>query len=435
MGRGRFVLGGLFGVYVAAMLLLPTAEGWAGDEPAYLRLASNITHGHFRDPSPDGPLNMCFPGWQTPDLWYGPGFPAFLAPLVALHLPVSFIRLAGPVLLLASVYLFYRLLLLTVSRRDAFLGALGLGLFVPFYRYLPFLHSEFLALTLVILAMLAITHVVRSGSRIAGIAAAAALASLALTRVAYGWVLTILLVVWLGWWLVRRTAPARRLVAVHALALAFCVPWLVYTQSVTGRPFLWGTSGSVSLYWMSSPYPADRGDWHCAADVFNRDWLAPHRPFFLAHAGDPPVEQELALERQARQNIVDHPGKYVQNLVANASRMLFNAPYSRRPLDLRSTVFIVPGAILVALLALSLGRLAARRRTLPPEGAAFALLAAAAFAVHLPISAYVRMLIPVVPLVVWLIVFGLRSDSVEPASAAERDDRPEREPDAVSTPS
>ncbi len=115
--------------------------------------------------------------------------------------------------------------------------------------------------------------------------------------------------------------------------------------------------------------------------------------------------------------------------------MLFNAPYSQRPLGLRSTVFIIPGAILVALLALSLGRLAARRRTLPPEGAAFALLAAAAFAVHLPISAYVRMLIPVVPLVVWLVVFGLRSDSVEPASAAERDDRPEREPDAVSTPS
>jgi len=409
--RRHVVLASLFAVYVAAMLLLPTAEGWAGDEPAYLGLASNITDGHFRDGSPDGPLNMCFPGWQTPDLWYGPGFPAFLAPLVALDLPVSLIRLVGPVLLLLSVFLFYRLLLLSVSPRTAALGALGLGLFVPFYRYLPFLHSEFLALALVLAAMIAITHVVRSGSRIAGIAAAAALASLALTRVAYGWVLTILLVVWLGWWLVRRTVPARRLVVVHALALALCVPWLVYTYSVTGRPFLWGTSGSASLYWMSSPYATDRGDWHCAADVFKREWLAPHRPFFLGHAEEPPVEQNRAFERQARRNIVDHPAKYAENLAANASRMLFNAPYSRRPLELRSFFFLIPGAVLVVLLAMSIARLARRRRPLPPEGAAFALFAAAAFAVHLPISAYVRMLIPIVPLLLWLIVQAFSSAS------------------------
>jgi hypothetical protein len=433
VGRGRLILGALFGVYVAAMLLLPTAEGWAGDEPVYLGLARNITHGHYRDASPDGPLNMCFPGWQTPDLWYGPGFPAFLAPLVALDLPVSVIRLVGPLLLLASVFLFYRLLLLTVSRRDAFLGALGLGLFVPFYRYLPFLHSEFLALALASLAMIAITHVVRSGSRVAGVVAAGALAWLALARVAYGWVLTILLAVWLVWWLVRRTAPARRLVVVHALALALCVPWLVYTQSVTGRPLLWGTSGSLSLYWMSSPYPDDRGDWHCAVDVFRRAWLSPHRPFFVAHADEPPVEQGRALERQARRNIVDNPAKYVQNLAANASRMLFNAPYSRRPLELRTAVFLVPGAILVVLLALSVARLAARRRTLPPEGAAFALFAAAAFAVHLPISAYVRMLIPIVPFVLWLIVYGLRFDSSARAPGLEREEGPKRKPEKVAT--
>jgi 4-amino-4-deoxy-L-arabinose transferase-like glycosyltransferase len=412
VGQGRVVLGtgALFGVYVAAMLLLPTAEGWAGDEPAYLGLAQNVTHGSFRDGSPDGPLNMCFPGWQTPDLWYGPGFPTFLAPLVALGLPVSVIRLVGPLLLLASVFLFYRLLLLSTSRRTAFAGALALGLFVPFYRYLPFLHSEFLALALVIVAMIATTHVVRHGSRRAGVLAVAALAGLALTRVAYGWVLTVLFAVWLAWWLVRRSPAARRLAVVHALALALCVPWLAYTQSVTGRPFLWGTSGSLSLYWMSSPYPADRGDWHCAVDVFRQDWLAPHRAFYVAHADDSPVEQERALERQARAHIVEHPWKYVQNLAANASRMLFNAPYSERAVGLRTVPFILSGAVLLVLLALAVGRLVRSRRALPPEGTAFVLFAAAAFAVHLPISAYVRMLIPIVPVILWVIVMGLRAD-------------------------
>jgi hypothetical protein len=416
--RGELILAPLLGVFVAAMLLLPAGEGWSGDEGVYLGLAHNITHGFYRDGSSDGPLNMCFPGWTTPDLWYGPGFPGFLAPLVALGLPVSVIRLVGPALLLVSVLLFYHLLLLTVSPRSALRGALGLGLFVPFYRYLPFLHSEFLALVLVIAAMIAITHVLRTGSRLATMAAAGALAWLALTRVAYGWVLTLLLLGWLARWLLRRTTSSRRLVIVHALALALCVPWLAYTYSVTGRPFLWATSGSLSLYWMSSPYAVDRGDWHCASDVFREDWLAPHRPFFVAHAQDSPIEQNRALERQARHNILHHPWKYVQNLAANASRIVFNAPYSRRPLNLRATVFLIPGALLLTLLALSILRLARRRKKLPPEGAAFAAFAAAAFAVHLPISAYVRMLIPMVPPMLWLIVYVLdRSSSARPLDA------------------
>jgi hypothetical protein len=389
------------------MLLLPAGEGWSGDEGVYLGLAHNITHGFYRDRSADGPLNMCFPGWKTPDLWYGPGFPGFLTPFVALGLPVSVIRLVGPVLLLISVLLFYRLLLLTVSPRSALLGALGLGLFIPFYRYLPFLHSEFLALVLVVGAMIAITHLLRTGSRLATIAAACALAALALTRVAYGWVLTVLAVGWLARWLVRRSASSRRLLVVHALALALCVPWLAYTYSVTGRPYLWATSGSLSLYWMSSPYAVDRGDWHCASDVFTQPWLAPHRPFFAAHAHDSPITQERELERQARRNIVHHPSKYAQNLVENGSRIIFNAPYSRRPLNLRATAFLVPGAILVALLALSIWRVARGRVRLPPEGPAFAAFAAAAFLIHLPISAYVRMLIPIVPPVLWLIVYVL----------------------------
>jgi hypothetical protein len=158
---------------------------------------------------------------------------------------------------------------------------------------------------------------------------------------------------------------------------------------------------------MSSPYAVDRGDWHCAKDVFTESWLAPHRAFFAAHAHDPPITQDRELEHQALHNIVHHPGKYLENLADNASRILFNAPYSQRPPNLRVTAFVIPGAILVALLALSLARLAWRRATLPPEGVAFCAFAAVAFLVHLPISAYVRMLIPMVPPLLWVIVFVL----------------------------
>jgi hypothetical protein len=181
----------------------------------------------------------------------------------------------------------------------------------------------------------------------------------------------------------------------------------VYTYSVTERPFLWGTSGSLSLYWMSSPYPDDRGDWHCANDVAEEAWLAPHKPFFDAHRDDTPTEQNRALERRALDHIREHPAAYVGNVAANASRIVFNTPYSRRGIDARTVVFLVPGAILVTLLAIAIARIARRRDALPPETLAFGLFAAVGFAVHLPISAYVRMLIPILPLLVWLIAVGL----------------------------
>lgn len=407
--RGPLILAPLIGVYITAMLVLPTGEGWSGDEGVYVGLARNITHGFYRDGSHDGPLNMCFPGWKTPDLWYGPGFPALLAPFVALGIPVSVLRVLGPLLLLLAVVLFYRLLRRTVSDRVALLGALGLGLFVPFYRYLPFLHSEFLALVFVVAAMTALTHALRTGSRLAGAAAAVALAGLALTRVAYGVVLTVLLLLWALTWSLRRTTTARRLTVIHVAALALCAPWLVYTSAVTGRPFLWGTSGSLSLYWMSSPAAVDRGDWHCAVDVFRIPWLAPHKAFFLAHEHDSPVDQNRALERQAVHNIVHHPWKYAENVAANASRIFFNAPYSQRPVGLRTVVFLIPGALLLILLALSGVHLVRKDVRLPPEAPAFALFAVVSLAVHLPLSAYVRMLIPMVPPMLWFIVYGLDS--------------------------
>ena len=62
-------------------------------------------------------------------------------------------------------------------------------------------------------------------------ATAAALAGLALTRVAFGWVMTLLFAIWLVAWLVGRSDRSRRLALIHGLALALCVPWL-YTYSI-----------------------------------------------------------------------------------------------------------------------------------------------------------------------------------------------------------
>ena len=46
----------------------------------------------------------------------------------------------------------------------------------------------------------------------------------------------------------------RTIALVYALALVWCLPYLAHTYSLTGRWFYWGSSGGMSLYWMSTPY-------------------------------------------------------------------------------------------------------------------------------------------------------------------------------------
>ncbi len=63
------------------------------------------------------------------------------------------------------------------------------------------------------------------------------------------------------------------------MALIWCVPYLLMTYSLTGKPFYWGSSGGLSLYWMSTPYDTEMGDWFSKIDVKERPELFHHRDF------------------------------------------------------------------------------------------------------------------------------------------------------------
>jgi 4-amino-4-deoxy-L-arabinose transferase-like glycosyltransferase len=65
-----------------------------------------------------------------------------------------------------------------------------------------------------------------------------ALALLALSRVEFGYVLLVALFLSGVWLLASRRSPtARRSTVAMAVALLLCTPWLIYTYSVTSKPF------------------------------------------------------------------------------------------------------------------------------------------------------------------------------------------------------
>jgi 4-amino-4-deoxy-L-arabinose transferase-like glycosyltransferase len=385
----------LLAVYVAAVAFFPSH---GDDEGSYVTLAERLTHGTYVT-GDNGALLDANPA--SPDLWFGPGLPAVLVPLVALDAPLWLLRLTGPLFLFAAMLLLYMLARDRWGPQVARLTAYGVGLYPPFWALLSNLHSEVLAIFFTTAAMLFLArHLARGG--IAPFALGSlALAGLALTRVAYGWVLTIALVVLGAWWLYGRSRAASRASLMIAAALVLCVPWLAYTHSKTDRFFVWGNSGPLSLYWMASPYHGDVGDWQQGNDVFTDPALAPHRPFFESLRGQTLADQNARIEHEAVRNIAHHPENYAWHVAANVSRMLFNEPYSRTPRQTNDLFYVVSNAVVIGAVAFCLVALLPRRRSLPAETVPFLVLAVTAFAVHALLSAYPRMLMPLVPFVGW----------------------------------
>jgi 4-amino-4-deoxy-L-arabinose transferase-like glycosyltransferase len=347
----------------------------------------------------------------TEFLWHGPGLPALLAPLIAIGTPLSALRMTSAVLMFVAVLLFYRLLRLRLGRRGALIGAYCLGFYGPAYYVLGTVSKDALALVCSIAALDATARYLRYGRRRHGLIAGLLLGALVMTRLEYGWVVSAALVATLGWWLaarLRRVAGesagvARRFALICAVGMLACVPWLAYTYSLTGHPFFWGNSGGISLYWMSSPSADQLGEWHAWHTVFIDPTLASYRPLFRYIGALPPLQQDLTFQHLAIVHASEHPGKYALNLLANLGRMFFGFPFSfTLPAVVIGGLILFNGTLLAGV-AVASASLARARASVPRETVPFVLVAALGFAVHILPSAEPRMLLPIVPVGIWLI--------------------------------
>jgi hypothetical protein len=393
----------LLAVYVGAWRLNPAPAGPTGDEPDLLGYAGRLLDGHYAARLP-----------ATGYLWHGPGLPGALAPLLALHVPLWLDRLLlGPLATYAVVVGLAVVLRRTVPDCRARAVAAAFGLYLPLLSIVSSLHKEPLAAGLVVLAMGAASRGMRDGSRAAIALAGAALAGLAMTRVEYGWVLIVLLAGAAVHAAVARTPATRRRLAIPALALALCIPWLAYTDHVSGHPGYWGNAGGLSLYWMSSPAPAQLGEWHAVHTVRQDDRLRAYRSLFRRLQALPPAVEDARLRALAVRQALGHPLKYALNFAANVGRMVAAWPFGRAAPWWSVAGVALSNAVLLA--TLLRGR---RRRAGCPELATFGAFAAVALAVHLLPSSEPRMMIPVVPVLVW--VAAARAAPLTAASSRRR---------------
>jgi 4-amino-4-deoxy-L-arabinose transferase-like glycosyltransferase len=226
---------------------------------------------------------------------------------------------------------------------------------------------------------------------------------LALARPEYGYVLIVGAVL-SGLWLAvsRRSQAARRSTVALLIGFLLCTPWLVYTYSLTHKPLYWGNSGGLSLYWMTAP--GNLGDWHHFSEGLTLREFAPDHAVFAKLAALNPVDQDTQLTKIAVQNIKHHPGHYLANVVNNIGRLVFNSPYSFTNEKASPMFFALPNGILLGLLSLGAAVALAARRRLRPEIVPVAAFLVLGFAVHVPLAAYARFVVPLVPAIAWLVV-------------------------------
>jgi 4-amino-4-deoxy-L-arabinose transferase-like glycosyltransferase len=300
-----------FLLFLMVFVLLFHTNSNEGDEGRYLMFAQNLLHGFYSPPPPD--IN----------LWNGPGYPIVLMPFVGLRLPLICMTLMNAIFYYLSIILLFKALRLIGSFRKAFLFSLFWACFFSAYQKIPRIYSETFTLFLISLLIFCLLKAFIDKSNKYLVLSGFMIGCIALTKIVFGYVLMFMFFGSLLLWLLNRnTKDYKRGTIVLLIAFTVTAPYLIYTYHLTGRIFYWGNSGGLSLYWMSTPYKSEFGDyWHGESPAW-------HQKDFEAIADLRGVERDDALKRIAFGNIKAHPLKYAQNWIANIGRLFFNFPYT-----------------------------------------------------------------------------------------------------------
>lgn len=382
-------------LYIVIVLLCYSRDFW-GDEVRYVMFATNLSHGHY------SPLNKI-------NLWNGPGYPIILLPFVLLKLPWLTAKLLNPLFLFLAILYFYYTLLIYMRERTALFSSYLLGLYPPFFRYIHQLLTETVSIFLVcgFLFHFCKLHHDNKNSRFHLLAASFYLGYLALTRIFFGYVILSGLVIFLSWYLWKKKDTLKKTALVYTFAMLLCLPYLFYTYTLTGKIFYWGNSGGLSLYWISTPYENELGDWVDFKDVYENPQFKNHLKLFQKLEALPPIQMDDELKKQAINNIIHNPLKYFKNWAANVGRMLFNFPYTYTYQKLTTYLYLIPDMFLVVFCVLCLYPSFFGRRLIPYEIYAVILFGLISFGGSSLLSAYNRQLVYITPIFLLWILFSL----------------------------
>jgi hypothetical protein len=310
----------------------------------YWQTASDILNG-FRDtPVLEGYL-----------LLNGPLYPLLLAFFKGLGFSVKACIFLNAGFLYIGFTYFLKTALQFLTQKKAIWVTYILVFVDPFLFYWGAkLYSEPLAILWMCLLLYSVSEYLNSPTKKNLLKAALLFCLLALTRVIFAYVIVALIPIGFLGYLLLKKEIYKKLVKLSSLSLLFCVPYLIFTYSITNKIFYWSGNGGLLLYWTSSPYKSDMGEWHTLQinhdhfaarynafsgldslylrkvnDIIINEINNNHRPFVERLASTKGlVESDEALKTKAIENIKSHPASFLQNWFLNTGRLLVGIPHA-----------------------------------------------------------------------------------------------------------
>jgi len=339
-----------FLMYYVFYVIQHHTNAMIGDESRYYQYAQNLLQGFYASKQDDMYL------------WNGPGYPIFLMPFVYFKTPLLVITLSNALLQYFSViYLFNSIKIVTNYNKALLFGlfwAIAFGAYTHMQSILTESLSYFLMSVFIYSSILVFHQKKKKYILLTGFI----LGYLALTKIIFGYIILSIIIGSFVFWIFNiKQDNYKTSLLIGIIAIVTSLPYLAYTQNLTGRFFYWSNSGGVSLYWMSTPFENEYGDWNnidftannpAISNANHRARLSANHQYemnkILQYKG---VERDDAFKKMAIKNIQNHPQKYLKNILSNLSRMLFNVPNSYANQKLSKLVW--HSGILLILLFLS----------------------------------------------------------------------------------
>lgn len=337
-------------IYVAIALIIPT-NGTLGDEGRYIEFSNNLLNGFY---SVSGPAI---------NLPCGPGYPIILIPFVFLGLPLISITIMNGIFYYLSVVFLFKSIKLISSFNYALIFSLFWACFFNLYEYLPIIYTETFTsflITMFVFSLLKsfkLPHLSNLYLYLSGFF----LGYLALTKIVFGYVIAFLFLGYGIFWLIKQKHNINYKKSFLIIFIAFLVtsPYLIYTISLTGKVFYWGTNGGNNLYWMSTPYKGEYGNWiefpfeyKKTRTVKGSNLIRTNHEKVLNQVDHlDAVAKDDTLKEIAVKNIKSYPVKFLQNWFSNIGRILFNFPYSYK-LEKPGTLLRLPLNGIIVVLSL-----------------------------------------------------------------------------------
>jgi hypothetical protein len=334
-------------LYLVVVLIYAKNEN-TGDEIRYLNYAHNLTQGYF---------SLSYP---YIDLGNGPGYPLILMPFVAFKIPLIYLKLLNGVFYYFSVIFFYKSLQRIVPLKFVLVFSIIWALYPNTFEELPYTLPEVFASSLIPIFIFFVLRSFENGSSKKSkyylLVSGLIFGYLVLTKPIFGYVLWFMIGGILLLWILKRKATNYRTAFILLMISFFTtIPYIGYTYSLTGKLFYLSSFGGNNLYWMTTPYEGEYGEYFTYPFVNLPDRIPGSKELIAQHHNkdfeklleNPEVRkaniledstvmmnvlygttQDNLLRKIAYKNIKSHPLKFLQNCISNAGRMIFNYPGS-----------------------------------------------------------------------------------------------------------